>query len=113
MAGDIYCLLGAGLALLALWIMLGLIRSTPRTRIFRGWRDVIRAWRKTRGLVERCLFFGLLGKYLFGGIAAAVIIPIVCAALTIGTSLCGLNPDALRVLREIVNDILDFFDSLR
>ena len=110
---DLYCFLGAALSLFALLVMVLLIRSMPRARIFRGWRDVFAAWREIRGRLEVILFLALLFRYLCGGGTVAVVLMVVSAALTIGTSLCGLNPDALKVVREIVNDVLDVVRNLK
>ena len=103
---DVYCLLAVAISLVALIYMAYIVRGVPRPRIFASWKGIIGAWRQTADIFEKVLFLFVLWRQLSRGLAISLVIATITAAATIGTSLCGMNPEALKVVREIINDVL-------
>ncbi len=106
MPDDFYCPIGIAVILTTIALAILLIRSVPRAQMFKDWREVFEAWRQTRGFWEGCIFFGLFARHISRGSAIAILLGMLTLAGTIWSGLCGLSPDTLRVIREILSDAL-------
>lgn len=114
MPDKAYCFLGGIVSLMVILTMFYLVfgpgRSPP---IFRSVDDVYAGWRSARTPGERLLFLGLFYRHLRGPFFVLALAPFAGVVASVGTSICGLDPEALRIIRGTIGDILDFFRELR
>lgn len=106
MSDDSYCIAGIAIATGGLVIMALILRGMPRPQIFTGWVSIVAAWRQTRGVAEKMLLVFVLSRQLSRGLAISFVIAAITAAATIGASICGLNPESMKVIRATIGDIL-------
>lgn len=106
MSGDAYCFAGVLLSLATLGFITFLILKTPRPVIFTTWKDILAAARETQTLFEKLLLVLVLVRQLSRSTAILLTLGVIPAATSIGTSLCGISPETLRGIRDIINDVL-------
>ena len=98
--------MAVALSLGALVFMAFLLRSMPRPQVFSGWESIIVAWRDTRDVFEKLLLIFVLSRQFSRSLAITLAVATIGAAASIGTSLCGINPESMKVIRDTINDVL-------
>lgn len=112
MSDKILCFVGVGVGLAVLVYVVYLLRSRPAAPIFDGWQDIFAAKRDARDLFEFLIFLALLARHLFRGGSYLIAITVISSAVSLGSSMCGIAPEAWPQIRGIVDDILDFLARL-
>lgn len=108
MGGGVYCLLAGALSLAVLAFIAYLPFSGPRTQIFKDWREVLEAWRLAASPLEKLIVALLIARYLKGPVLLAFMVPFIGVVGTIGTAICGLDVEVLRVARAMLEDLLAY-----
>jgi hypothetical protein len=106
MSSDAYCLVGIALSLATLVFIAVILWKMPRPVIFSTWRDIRAASRQSRTTFDKFLLALIIYRQISRGAAIFLTLGFISAATTIGTSICGVSPETLRGIRDIVNDIL-------
>jgi hypothetical protein len=108
MSSDAYCLIGVTLTLVTFVAIFMLLRGMPRPGVFRSWKAILRAARESRTLFEKSLLVVVLIAQMCRGGAYTLAAALVAAAASIGTAICGINPENMRIARDILNDVLQW-----
>jgi hypothetical protein len=112
MPDSLYCPFGLLVSLVVFILAVLLLRSTPRVKIFDSPEHVLKVWREARGFVECLLVLRLFARHVSTGVAFALLLGMVGLSGSLLSSLCGMSPEGLAVVRGMLKDVLDFISRL-
>jgi len=112
MSDSAWCYLGliTGLAVLVL-IAIAVI-SAPKSALIKDAADLLDHWRNTRNAGEKLLLLWVLRLQLIRGGIFALLAAIIGSAISLALSLCGSNPESMRIGQQMLDSVLDLLRDL-